>query len=91
MLALSKVQQRHDRGLLVLGRVALEDLVHEFLVLLIELEGDRGVVVGGVTVLPFAISASDSNSRLRRPDIPPPKHQTVSHRIPRKTERSTSG
>jgi len=51
VLALAQVQQGHDGGLLVLGRVALEDLIDEFEVLLVELEGDVGVVVRFVAVL----------------------------------------
>jgi hypothetical protein len=43
--------QRHDGGLRVLRRVALEELGDDGLVLLGELEGDLGVVVGGVAVL----------------------------------------
>jgi hypothetical protein len=51
VLALAQVEQRHDGGLLVLRRVALEDLGDDGLVLLGELEGNLGVVVGGVAVL----------------------------------------
>ena len=50
-LALSEVEQRHDGGLLVLGWVAGEDLFDYGLVLRAELEGDGGVVLGGVAVL----------------------------------------
>lgn len=51
VLALAQVQQRHDGRLLVLGRVPLEDLGDDGLVLRSELEGDVGVVLGGVAVL----------------------------------------
>ena len=51
VLALAEVEQRHDGGLLVLGRVPLEDLGDDGLILGGELEGDVGVVVGGVAVL----------------------------------------
>ena len=51
VLALAEVEKRHDRGLLVLRRVALQDLGDELLVLRGELEGDAGVVVGSVAVL----------------------------------------
>lgn len=51
MLALAEVEEGHDGGLLVLGRVALEDLGDDGLVLGVELEGDIGVVVGRVAVL----------------------------------------
>lgn len=51
MLALSQVQKRHDSGLLVLRGVALQDLIDESEVLLIELERDRGVVVRLVSML----------------------------------------
>lgn len=57
MLALAEVEQGHDGGLFVLGRVALEDLGDELLILGVELEGQVGVVVGCVSVL------EGSNSR----------------------------
>jgi hypothetical protein len=50
-LALTKIQEGHDSRLLVLGRVALEDLLDEGEVLGGELEGDARVVGGGVAVL----------------------------------------
>lgn len=50
-LALSEIEQRHHGGLLVLWWVAGEDLLDERIVLLAELEGDAGVVLGGVAVL----------------------------------------
>jgi hypothetical protein len=51
VLALAEVEQRHDGGLLVLRRVALEDLSDDRLILGVELEGNVGVVVAGVAVL----------------------------------------
>lgn len=51
VLALAEVEQGHDGGLLVLGRIALEDLGDDGLILLVELERDVGVVVGGIAVL----------------------------------------
>jgi hypothetical protein len=51
MLALAKVEQGHDGGLLVLGRVALEDLIGDLEVLLGELEGEGRVVVRLVAML----------------------------------------
>lgn len=51
MLALTQVKQRHNSGLLVLGRVPLEDLGDELLILRIEFEGDIRVVIGSVSVL----------------------------------------
>jgi hypothetical protein len=51
MLALTKVEDRHDSGLLVLRRVPLEDLGDDGFVLGVEFEGNVGVVVGGVAVL----------------------------------------
>ena len=51
MLALSQIQNRHDSRFFVLGRVAGEDFLDEFLICGVELEGDGGVVVGGVSVL----------------------------------------
>ena len=53
VLALGEVEQRHHGGLLVLRRVPLEDLGDDGLILLVELEGYVGVVVGGVAVLPI--------------------------------------
>jgi hypothetical protein len=51
VLTLTEVQQRHNGGLLVLGRVALEDLIGDLEVLLGELEGKGRVVVRLVAVL----------------------------------------
>ena len=51
VLALSEVEKRHDGSLLVLRRVALEDLIDDFFVLCAELERDGWVVVGFVAVL----------------------------------------
>lgn len=46
MLSLSQIQDRHDGRLLVLWGVALEDLVDELVILVVELEGDFGIVDG---------------------------------------------
>jgi hypothetical protein len=51
MLSLSEVQQGHDGGLLVLAWVATEHFFDELLILLVELEGNREVVVGGIAML----------------------------------------
>jgi hypothetical protein len=51
VLALAQVEQGHDGGLLVLGRIPLEDLGDERLILRVKLERDIWVVVGGVSVL----------------------------------------
>lgn len=51
MLALSQIQERHHGGLLVLLGVSLEDLGHEDLVFLVELEWEFGVVVCSVSML----------------------------------------
>lgn len=51
VLALAEVEDGHDGGLLVLRGVALEDLGDDGLILGVELEGDVGVVLGGVAVL----------------------------------------
>lgn len=51
VLALAKVEQGHDGGLLVLRRVALEDLIGEFEVLVGKLEREGRVVVRLVAVL----------------------------------------
>lgn len=56
VLALAQVQQRHDGRLLVLRGVPLEDLGDDGLVLRGELEGDVGVVHGGVAVLGFLLA-----------------------------------
>ena len=58
MLALAEVKQGHDSSLLVLGRVALEDLIGEFEVLLRKLEREGRVVVGLVAVLLEATAVS---------------------------------
>lgn len=51
VLALAQVEDRHDGGLLVLRRIALEELGDDGLILRREFEGDLGVVVGRVSVL----------------------------------------
>lgn len=51
VLALANVQDRHDSGLLVLGGIALEDLIDELEVLLGELERNIRVVFAFVAVL----------------------------------------
>ena len=51
VLALAQIQDRHDGSLLVLGGIALEDLIDEFKVLLGELERDGRVVGGRVAML----------------------------------------
>lgn len=56
MLPLSKVEKGHHSRLLVLGRVALEDLINKLVVLFGELEGDAGIVDGGISMLMEAIS-----------------------------------
>lgn len=55
VLALAQVQQRHDSRLLVLGRVAFEDLIDELEVLLGELERDGRVVGRLVAVLNWRV------------------------------------
>lgn len=56
VLTLAQVQQRHDGRLLVLRGVPLEDLGDDSLVLRGELEGDVGVVLGGVAVLGLSLA-----------------------------------
>lgn len=51
MLTLTEVQEGHDSSLLVLRGVTGEDLFDELVVLLGELEGEGGIVLGGVAVL----------------------------------------
>lgn len=51
MLPLSKVEDRHDGGLLVLGGVPAEDLLDEFIILGSEFEGYRGIIDRRVTML----------------------------------------
>jgi hypothetical protein len=51
VLALSKVEQWHDGGLLVLRRVPGEDLLYELLILGGELEWYRWVIDIGITML----------------------------------------
>lgn len=56
VLALAEVEDGHDGGLFVLRRVALEDLGDDGLVGGGELEGDFGIIVGGVAVLGGPVS-----------------------------------
>lgn len=51
MLTLAEVEEGHDGTLLVLGRVALEDLIGKLEVLVGKLEGEGGVVGRLVAVL----------------------------------------
>jgi hypothetical protein len=51
MLSLPQIEQRHSRRLLVLRRVALQDLIDEALVLFGKFEWDRGIVLWGVAML----------------------------------------
>jgi hypothetical protein len=60
VLALTEVEDGHHGGLLVLGRVAGQDLLDHGVVLLAELEGDARVVLGAVAVLEvLSADASD--------------------------------
>lgn len=58
VLALAQIEQRHDGGLLVLAGVAGEDLLDELLILLVELEGYRGIVLGSVSVLQAEVASA---------------------------------
>ena len=51
VLALAEVEERHDGGLLVLGRVPRDNLLDELLVLRRELEGNVRIVLGRIAVL----------------------------------------
>jgi hypothetical protein len=51
MLSLSQIQQRHNSCLLVLWWVSSQDFGNECLILLRELERDRGVVLGRIAML----------------------------------------
>lgn len=51
VLSLAEIEQRHAGGLLVLRGVSLEDLGNDGLIFRVELEGDIGVVVWGISVL----------------------------------------
>ena len=51
MLSLSKIKNWHHGRFLVLGWVAFEDFFDELVVLLCELEGDVGIVFGGISML----------------------------------------
>jgi hypothetical protein len=73
VLALAQVQEGHDGTLLVLGRVAFEDLIDEFHVLLGELERDRGVVARLVAMhgkcIAITLRASRERSALGLGDL----------------------
>lgn len=58
MLSLSKIQKGHHGRLFVLGRIALEDLVYELVVLLRELERYGGVVLRRIPVLELQLLVS---------------------------------
>jgi hypothetical protein len=60
VLALAEVEERHDGGLLVLGRVPRDNLLDELLVLGGELEGNFRIVLRCVAVLeaPLAVQCN---------------------------------
>ena len=51
MLPLSEVKQWHDSRLLVLAWISAEHFLDEVLIHRVELERDRGIVVGCISVL----------------------------------------
>lgn len=51
VLALAEVEEWHDGGLLVLGRIPRNDLLDELFILGSEFEGDVRVILGSITVL----------------------------------------
>jgi hypothetical protein len=59
VLPLSEIQERHDCRLFVLGRVALENLLNELVVLLSEVERNAGIVIRCISVLVETPSVSD--------------------------------
>jgi hypothetical protein len=85
VLALAKIQQGHDGGLLVLRGVAGDNLLDELLILLRELEWDRGVVLGRIAVL-RAASVKPLEGRRREKDCTY-DHERVAPRRPRNAER----
>jgi hypothetical protein len=58
MLSLSEIQQGHHGCLFVLRWVALQDLIDEPVVLLCKLEGNVGVVLGGISMLESKLSVA---------------------------------
>lgn len=56
MLSLTKIEERHHGSLLILRWISLEDLGDDCFILRRELEGDAGVVLGGVSVLLQSVS-----------------------------------
>lgn len=64
VLSLAQVEQGHDGSLLVLLGVSLKDLGHEGFILLVEFEGNVGVVVRGISVLHRKLSADIHGSIL---------------------------
>lgn len=60
MLALTQIQQRHHRCLLVLARIAAQHLLDELFILRIEFERNIEVVLGRVAVLLAVLEKQDS-------------------------------
>lgn len=58
MLSLAQIQKGHHGCLFVLGWVAFQDLIDELVVLFRELEGNAGIVLGGISVLQLNVSAT---------------------------------
>jgi hypothetical protein len=86
VLALAKVEQGHNSGLLVLRGVAGDNLLDELLILLRELERDRRVVLGRIAVLQAA-SAKPLEGRGREKDCTY-NHERVAPRRLRNAESS---
>lgn len=56
MLALTKIEEGHDGGFLVLWWIAFEDFFYEPFILRRELEGNRQITVISISMLSKAIS-----------------------------------
>lgn len=72
MLALAEIQQRHDRGLLILRWIALQDLIDEPLVLRSEVERDARVVLWCVAMLDPLPGVTPTPAWVNQLSFPPP-------------------
>jgi hypothetical protein len=78
MLSLPEIQQGHHGCLFVLRWIAFQDLIDELVVLFCELEGNAGVVLGGISMLESKLSVAERllwRSFELKGDVRPAEHR----------------
>lgn len=66
MLALAQIEKRHDSSLFILRGVAGDDFFDELLILWRKLEGNAGIVLGGVAMLSRGSVGREVEGRCRK-------------------------